>query len=348
MIKKTIEKAEEKLKRIANVLLLNASFISDFGLFNGKIGIAVFFYHYSRYSGNKMLEDYAGELIDEVYSSIDSGVPVDFTNGLMGIGWGIEHLVNEGFLEADTDEFIKDIDGIVFKASLKDPVLLNDSNELFGFGLYYIARLYGRGNDDHNLNTIVKKQMLVYLHDDCERLLAVDVVLNKAIPRMTLDQLNSLMFFIINMQKLWLFPAKLSRIEKIIPAYIGKSKIKSESKIELNALRYLLDACRNKINDPRLKAEYTEVINSIKPTGVEEEGRILADEIIKSSWYSLVFKIPVQYMLDGFIPGVRLFEIIDNEDNWQHRLSLLNSNNLGLDGGMAGLGMTILNGIKSG
>ena len=343
-----IKRAEERLSRIANVLILNASFISDLGLLTGKFGIAVFFYHYSRYSGNKLFEDYADELIDEIYGEIHAGCPVDFASGLMGIGWGIEYLVNERFLEADTDQVLKDIDGIVFKASLKNPVLTNDNKELFGFGLYYIARLSGRENDDHNLNTIVKKQMLVYLHDDCERLLAADVVLNKAIPCMTLDQLNSLMFFIINMQKLRLFPAKLSRIEKIIPAYIGKSKIKSESKIELNALRYLLDACRNKINDPRLKAEYTEVINSIKPTGVEEEGRILADEIIKSSWYSLVFKIPVQYMLNGFIPGVRLFKIIDTEDNWLQRLSLLNSNNLGLDGGMAGLGMTILNGIKSG
>jgi len=142
-----IKRAEERLSRIANVLILNASFISDLGLLTGKFGIAVFFYHYSRYSGNKLFEDYADELIDEIYGEIHAGCPVDFASGLMGIGWGIEYLVNERFLEADTDQVLKDIDGIVFKASLKNPVLTNDNKELFGFGLYYIARLSRREND---------------------------------------------------------------------------------------------------------------------------------------------------------------------------------------------------------
>ena len=56
------EKIIDRLRRIANVLLLNASFIDNPGLLNGKMGIAIFFYHYSRYTKNKIYEDYAGEL----------------------------------------------------------------------------------------------------------------------------------------------------------------------------------------------------------------------------------------------------------------------------------------------
>jgi len=43
---------DERLKRIANVLLINASFIDNPGLLNGKMGIAIFFYQYSRYTGS--------------------------------------------------------------------------------------------------------------------------------------------------------------------------------------------------------------------------------------------------------------------------------------------------------
>jgi hypothetical protein len=81
-------KVENRLQRIANVLLLNASFTENLGLLNGKTGIAIFFYQYARYTGNKVYGDYAGELIDEIYGEINNGTPIGFANGLMGIGGG--------------------------------------------------------------------------------------------------------------------------------------------------------------------------------------------------------------------------------------------------------------------
>lgn len=108
-------KVDSRLQRIANVLLLNASFIDNLGLLNGKMGIAIFFYQYSRYNGNKIFGDYAGELIDEIYEEINTNNPVDFANGLTGIGWGIEYLVKSKFLEADTDEALAEIDNAVYR-----------------------------------------------------------------------------------------------------------------------------------------------------------------------------------------------------------------------------------------
>lgn len=90
--------ADAYLKKIANVLVLNASFTDNPGLLNGKMGIAIFFYHYSRYSDNKNYEEYAGELIDEIYSEINTNTPVNLADGLIGIGWGIEYLVQSGFV----------------------------------------------------------------------------------------------------------------------------------------------------------------------------------------------------------------------------------------------------------
>ena len=77
------------LQRISNFLLLNAGFIENPGLLHGKMGIAIFFYNYSRYSQNKIYENYAGELIDEIYEGIDASIPVNFENGQTGIGWAV-------------------------------------------------------------------------------------------------------------------------------------------------------------------------------------------------------------------------------------------------------------------
>jgi len=95
-------------------LLLNASFINNIGLLNGKMGISILFYHLSRKFENKIYEEYAGELIDEIYEEITADTPVDFENGLAGIGWGIEYLVQNSFIEADTNEVLEEFDKKIY------------------------------------------------------------------------------------------------------------------------------------------------------------------------------------------------------------------------------------------
>ena len=116
MIVELKQRIDSHLQRIANVLLLNASFIDNLGLLNGKMGIAIFFYHYARYTDNKVYSNYAGELIDEIYEEINKNTPIDFANGLTGIGWGIEYLVKNGFVEADTDVALSEMDAGISKA----------------------------------------------------------------------------------------------------------------------------------------------------------------------------------------------------------------------------------------
>ena len=106
----TIANSESRYQRIINVLLLNASFIDNLGLMHGKMGIAIYFFHLARETKNPVYEDYAGELIDEIYEEITINTPLDFENGLAGIGWGIEYLVQNGFLEADTNEVLEEFD----------------------------------------------------------------------------------------------------------------------------------------------------------------------------------------------------------------------------------------------
>lgn len=107
-----------RLRRIADVLLLNASFTDNPGLLNGKMGIAIFLYHYAQQTGIEIYETYAGELIDEIYEMISTQTSVNFADGLTGIGWGIEYLVRSGFIETDTDEALAEIDKAVYKSNL--------------------------------------------------------------------------------------------------------------------------------------------------------------------------------------------------------------------------------------
>lgn len=88
---------KDLLTRIADYLMMNASFQDDLGIFHGKMGCVLFFAHYSRYIGQERYAEFASELLDEIYTDLNERTPVDFAYGLCGIAWGIEHLVQQGF-----------------------------------------------------------------------------------------------------------------------------------------------------------------------------------------------------------------------------------------------------------
>ncbi len=159
----------EKIKtnihqRIINALLLNSSFIDNLGLLNGKMGISIFFFHLARETGNSVYEDYAGELIDEIYEEINVHTPFDFENGLAGIGWGIEYLAQNGFIEADTDEVLEEFDKrlikeLTFGTSTEIGIL----NGILGTGYYFLNRI---GNRQSNCE---KKQILLHLIEELDK-----------------------------------------------------------------------------------------------------------------------------------------------------------------------------------
>lgn len=101
------------LLKIANLLYINLQYMDSYGLLNGKMGAVLFFYEYSRYSGNEMYGDFADRMLDEVLDAIeakrvDGSASLD--NGLGGIGWGLQYLIDHQFTEGDADEVLADFD----------------------------------------------------------------------------------------------------------------------------------------------------------------------------------------------------------------------------------------------
>ena len=215
-----------RLQRIANVLLLDASFIDNLGLFNGKMGIAIFFYNYARCTGNKIFEDYAGELIDEIYEEINLNTPVNFANGLTGIGWGIVYLAKSKFLEADTDEILEDIDKKVYQKIQIE----FDYNELQGFLLYQLARFKDKNNRTGQKELLIK-HTLRCLVVECEKLL----VYRKFIEQVTFPDLHTLkivQYFLSEVDKAGLFPEKTKILLDILPSFIEIAMTNKETEKE--------------------------------------------------------------------------------------------------------------------
>lgn len=132
---------EDRLKEIANHQLMFGSFTRNPGLFNGKMGLSIFFFHYARYTNHSLFEDFAAELLDEVLEMIHADTAIGFSNGLCGIGWGVEYLEQEGFVEGDTNEVLKEIDARVMEYAPTRMVDRTFESGLAGLAVYVRMRM---------------------------------------------------------------------------------------------------------------------------------------------------------------------------------------------------------------
>lgn len=106
------------LQNVANHLILHSNNLSDIGLFHGKMGVVLFFAHYARHTGMAIYDDFASALVDEICDNIPETLPVNLESGLCGIGWGIQYLISNGFMEGDPDEILLDIDEKIMERNL--------------------------------------------------------------------------------------------------------------------------------------------------------------------------------------------------------------------------------------
>jgi lantibiotic modifying enzyme len=96
--------------------------------------------------------------------------PVDFENGLAGIGWGIEYLVQNKFIEADTDEVLEEFDNRIFKELIYNtPKKIGLLNGIIGIGAYFLKRIQNPSSNDEKITTLTNKQTLIHVIDELER-----------------------------------------------------------------------------------------------------------------------------------------------------------------------------------
>jgi len=136
-------KLKEKLAEIAAVLRSTNGPADNPGLMGGMTGIALFFAHYSRFSGDEADADRCFELFSQVFDLVNSGYDLhSFAIGLAGIGWAFRHVVYSGFLEADADELLAEIDPHLEQMMIAD--MKNGEYDFLhgalGAGVYFLHR----------------------------------------------------------------------------------------------------------------------------------------------------------------------------------------------------------------
>jgi len=140
------DKYKKKLDEIVACAIDNKDKLEskNIGLMGGKIGLALLLFYYARLTREEQYYDLAIKTVEEVFDEINRDfVYHTFAGGLAGIGWVVEHLVKNEFIEADSNEILEDIDPFLRKMMVAD---IKSGNYDYlhgacGVGLYFLSRL---------------------------------------------------------------------------------------------------------------------------------------------------------------------------------------------------------------
>jgi len=167
------EPYKKKLAEIAECLVEHTGELKEnIGLMGGKIGVALFYFYYAKYLGEDKFADYAVDLISEVFDVINN----DFTyhthaGGLAGIGWTVEHLAQNEFIDTDTNEILADLDPYLHKAMIFD---IQNGNYDFlhgavGNGVYFLSRKNNEKSKEYLKELIDEMEKVSHKDDDNAR-----------------------------------------------------------------------------------------------------------------------------------------------------------------------------------
>ncbi len=334
-------------KRIDVIIQKNRFPSSNQGLLNGNIGICMFYYHLARKTGSVEFERIADELLEKVYTNMNSLAPPDFENGLAGIGWAIEYLIKNGFAEGDTDLVLEEIDNRVFRTLTEDQNLTFElTNGLSGYLFYLISRL-------KNLKTPPSIAQRINLELFILTINRLDELVTSQFPSIVKD---------INFDLFWKFPMVLFGLNAALKLNLYNEKIKCIIKqwlpyfeayipsFHINRLILALSLNRlyNQIPDVRLEKQ-------IKILLIATDFNILKTEIdysflnVRIGWPGVVLLLNLaksELCVDS--PNYRdiertYFEIIQEQkyqvDNLLHAEYNLLSDQEGLSFGLAGIGL---------
>ncbi len=130
------------------------------GVLSGISGVSLFYFYYSKLLNADQYYTKGINILEESIDRINLGYSFPtYCSGIAGFGWVLDHVVEEKFVETDTDGLLSDLDGYLYQ------VMTNDLKKKYydflhgaiGYGYYFLKRYKNTKSD------ILKKRYTDYL-----------------------------------------------------------------------------------------------------------------------------------------------------------------------------------------
>ena len=131
-------------RRIIHRLLMESFFMQNPGLLRGQMGIVLALAEfYGKTRSNKLYCDFWSELLDVLFEHVDEQSPIGFGDGLCGIGWGLEYLIQHRFVDGSGKDVCMEINKKMMQENIRNIEDLTLDNGLEGRLHYILAHIQG-------------------------------------------------------------------------------------------------------------------------------------------------------------------------------------------------------------
>ena len=230
--------------QINNILLPALPQVDKIGVRQGKMGIAIYLFQLYKVTGKKEFEQLAEKLLEQSIEKLSWPMPIDFSDGLTGIGYCFEYMAEQKYIDIDTDDFLETIDfhlQHVLYAECLPFMLLKD------ICIYYCKRLLGRPVETDDLKLLKLRHHVVYAIDLFYRYLKKEDIIpyfNTSNTRTTVWQYPLYLSLLGDMYRLDLFNHKVCQLLNLCLA--AASRLQIGNLTAENDLNLLVTLCELK------------------------------------------------------------------------------------------------------
>jgi len=170
---------EDLLQKISHLLAEKAAITSDLRLPMGRAGIALFLFHYYKFSEKEAYYNKAYELLDQAYEYISGPTIPVHRAARPQLGWLFMYLQKRDFIDINTDEVLGGTDVTLCNACTQDSLKPLSNGYVTDIGAYLVERYQNTGNRfkrikiEESLINMVDEIRLLYPLEIKEKIIAM-------------------------------------------------------------------------------------------------------------------------------------------------------------------------------
>lgn len=189
----------------------------DYGLRNGKMSMLMFLYHYSVIDAD--IKIFTDTLFKDYVSGLKTllGNDLTFTQGYGGIIWAMTRLSEWGYIQAEMDQMFTNIDSAMRSYLATYPVPIYVQDFPLSPAIYFLKRFH----KEQTVSQYNRQIALINLTDHAAWLLEAESYKQIGLERLPGRVMNTLVYFLNQMEQLAIYPTKVHRLQSHIDHYIG-------------------------------------------------------------------------------------------------------------------------------
>lgn len=141
----------ENMERQVIFFLAHSHEYQGNSIFNGRCALIMLSLLWAKASKNILFEQFAECYLQQIYESISLATNMHFSDGLLGIGWCFEFLMQNRLIDGDANEILEEIDRQVMTIRCDKLQDCSLATGLKGIAAYVLARIKGCLLSSHSI-----------------------------------------------------------------------------------------------------------------------------------------------------------------------------------------------------